>query len=109
MGKFEKLKVTRPAKKTWLLEETKRKKKKKEVTLALKREVTAICRHFFIRDILQPLKVYQGSEIFRAMAALSTDVRKNDKSLKFPRFEYLFEYLVFFQIFSKKYLKIPPI
>lgn len=99
MGKFEKLKVTRPAKKTWLLEETKR--KKKDVALALKREVTAICRHFFIRDILHPLKVCEGSGIFRAMAALSTDVRKNDKSLKFSRFEYLLEYAFFFKYFRK--------
>lgn len=71
-------------------------KKKKDVTLALKREVTAIYRHFFIRDILQPLKVCEGSWIFRAMAALSTDVRKNDKSLKFPGFEYLLECVFFF-------------
>lgn len=77
------------------------KKKEKDITLALKREVTAIYRHFFIRDILQPLKVYKGSEIFRAMAALSTDVRKNDKSLKFPRFEYLLEYIFFLNIFEK--------
>lgn len=71
-------------------------KKKKDVALTLKREVTAICRHFFIRDILQPLKVCEGSGIFRAMAALSTDVRKNDKSLKFPGFDIFLNACFFF-------------
>lgn len=52
--------------------------KKRGWVSASRRGVGAICRHFFIRGILQPLKTCKGSAILRAMAARSTNVKKND-------------------------------
>lgn len=77
--KFKKLKTPAPRKKHGCCE-----KEKKRWVLAGWRGVGAICRHFFIQDILPPLNACRGSGVLRTMAARNTDVKKNDKIPELP-------------------------